>query len=160
MTKLLERPPARSSSPSLRDRAKLVRSSLLNLGRNLGRVDDSILDLPLRQLKVCLTLYAQSGPMSEISREIGVSLSAMTQIADRLERTGLIERVSAGADRRMRILKLTAKGERLMRSHETAQLKRMADCLERLTPAQTNDVLKALALLVQASGPPDATSAS
>ena len=76
------------------------------------------MDLPLRQLKICLTLLRNSRSMSEISREVGLSPSSVTQISDRFERRGLIERELQDGDRRIRRLKLSDKGLRLMRSHE------------------------------------------
>ena len=48
----------------------------------------SAAELPLAQLRVCGVLCDGPRPMSAVSRELGVSLSAMTQIADRLERAG------------------------------------------------------------------------
>jgi hypothetical protein len=37
-----------------------VHAALRTVVRNLLSVDDSMMDLPLRQFKVCLTLYGQS----------------------------------------------------------------------------------------------------
>ena len=57
--------------------------------RQLFSADDHLAaELPLAQLRVCGMLYDGPHPMSVLSRELGVSLSAMTQIADRLERAG------------------------------------------------------------------------
>jgi DNA-binding MarR family transcriptional regulator len=98
-----------------------------------------------------MALYSHSGSMSEISRELGMSLSAMTQIADRLERAGLVERVFPGADRRVRNLQLTERGREFMRHHEEAQLHRMASVLERLSGQQVSDILESVNVLVQAS---------
>lgn len=131
--------------------AKRLRMSLFSLGRNLLSVDDSTLDLPFRQFRVCITLHGRTASMSAISRELGLSLSSMTQIADRLDRVGLVERVSEGSDRRVRLLKLTAKGERLMQSHEDAQLERITTCLRSLSDEQGEEVLRALAILIDAS---------
>ena len=89
-----------------------VHAALRTVVRNLLGVDDSMMDLPLRQFKVCLTLYRQSRSMSEISRELKLSPSAVTQVSDRLERRGLIERVFQDEDRRVRKLRLTKKGRR------------------------------------------------
>ena len=50
--------------------------------------------------------------MSSLGRELGVSLSAITQIADRLERAGLVTRVAKGGDRRVRRLELTRAARR------------------------------------------------
>lgn len=134
-----------------REKAKLLRGSLFALGRNLLSVNDSTMDLPFRQFRVCLALHRRAASMSEISREIGISLSSMTQVADRLERVGLVERVAQGSDRRVRHLTLTEKGVRLMQSHEESQLERMTKCLQTMSEEETNEVLRALDLLIQSS---------
>ena len=86
--------------------------------------------MPLAQLRVCGILYDGPRPMSALSRELGVSLSAMTQIADRLERARLVNRVAEGADRRIRCLQLTERGQKLMRSREDARNRRVLAVLE------------------------------
>ena len=66
-------------------RAGAVASELVILGRYLfAGDDDPIAELPLAQLRVCGILYHGRRSMS-VSKELGVSLSAMTQIADRLD---------------------------------------------------------------------------
>ncbi len=142
-----------NSTERASEQATELRGILMALGRNLLSVDDLTLDLPIRQLRICLVLSAHSGSMSEISREVGISLSAMTQVADRLERAGLVERVFQGTDRRVRHLQLTERGRQLMRGHQETQLARMANLLERLTKSQAREALDALKVLVQASQP-------
>lgn len=68
------------------DEAKRMTELLMSLMRDIFAVDDQASELPMRQLRVCAMLYEGSRSMSSLSRELGVSLSAMTQIADRLER--------------------------------------------------------------------------
>jgi DNA-binding MarR family transcriptional regulator len=92
--------------------------------------------------------------MSALSRELGVSLSAMTQIADRLERARLVKRVAKKSDRRIRRLRLTARGEKLMRSRDEARVGRIRLVLERLSPAARDDVLATLNMLIRACAPP------
>src|SRR5438270_11756785 len=87
--------------------AGAVHTALRTLIRNLLSVDDSMMDLPLRQLKVCMSLYRHSRSMSQIGRELGLSPSAVTQVSDQLVRRGLIERTFQDEDRRARKLRLT-----------------------------------------------------
>ena len=114
-------------------------------------LDDPAVDLPLAELRVCTVLYAGPRPMSSLGRELGVSLSAMTQIADRLERAGLVTRVAKGGDRRVRRLELTPRGEEMMRRHEQARIQRMSAALEHLNSRQRQDVTAALRTLIRAS---------
>jgi DNA-binding MarR family transcriptional regulator len=138
--------------------AKEVHSALLGFGRKLLTVDDPTLDLPVRQLKVCLALLGQSCSMSEIGREIGLSPSAVTQVSDRLVRRGLVERAFQDADRRVRKLKLTSKGLHLMRSHEEKQLKRIAAALDRLSERELDHLLTGLEILTQSCAPTESAA--
>ena len=83
--------------------------------------------------------------MSEISREVGLSPSSVTQISDRLERRGLIERELQDGDRRIRRLRLSDKGLRLMRSHERKQLQRISAALGKLSKSETRQMIEGLA---------------
>ena len=130
-----------------------VHAALRTVVRNLLGVDDSMMDLPLRQLKVCLTLYRQSRSMSEISRELKLSPSAVTQVSNRLERRGLIERVFQDEDRRVRKLRLTRKGQQLVRAREQKQLRRIAAALDTLTAEELGQVMSGLETLAQSCTP-------
>jgi DNA-binding MarR family transcriptional regulator len=126
-----------------------VHAALFVLVRNLLSVDDSMMDLPLCQLKVCLTLYGRSLSMSEISRELKLSPSAVSQVSDRLERRGLIERGFQEEDRRVRNLRLTRKGQQLIRRRNQQQLRRISDSLHNLNAEQIDQAMSGLEILVQ-----------
>src|SRR3954463_8936012 len=130
-------------------KADAVHTALRNAVRRFLGVDDSTMDLPLRQLKVCLSLYGQSRSMSDIGRELSLSPSAVTQISDRLERRGLIERVFQDEDRRVRKLRLTRKGQQLVRSRERKQLRRIKAALDTLTANELSQVMTGLETLAQ-----------
>ncbi|HZP82287.1 MAG TPA: MarR family transcriptional regulator [Chthonomonadaceae bacterium] len=110
-----------------------------------------VAELPLAQLRVCTLLQAGPRTLSAISEEAGVSVSAATQIADRLERAGLVERVAEPEDRRMKNLQLTAHGAELMRSRRETRVRRVACALERMTPEQRQGVLSSLHALLEAA---------
>ncbi len=113
--------------------------------------NDPTAELPLGQLRVCRVLTGGLQSISAISRELGVSLSAITQIADRLERARLVRRLTEDNDRRVRCLQLTARGEKLLRLHDEERVRRMAAALEQLTPAEREQAAAALDMLVRAS---------
>lgn len=142
-----------ASSITIRDitghmaQAKAVHAALRGIGRNLLSVDDPAMDLPLRQLKVCMALLHRSCSMTEISGEVGLSRSSVTQVSDRLERRGLVERELQSDDRRVRKLKLTQKGLQLMRSHERKQLRRIAGLLNGLSKSEIEKMMAGLAVL-------------
>lgn len=113
--------------------------------------DDPAIQLPLAQLRLCRVLSGGLRSISAISRELGVSLSAVTQIADRLERAKLVRRLTEDRDRRIRCLQLTPRGETLLRLHDDERIRRMAAVLEQLPPKSREQVAKTLETLVQAS---------
>jgi DNA-binding MarR family transcriptional regulator len=117
--------------------------------------DDAAEELPLGQLRVCALLYDEPRLMSALSRELGVSLSAMTQIADRLERGQLVQRVAVGTDRRVRCLKLTERGEEMMRRREEARVRSVLAILEHLPRPARKEILAALKLLERACAAPE-----
>ena len=115
----------------LLEQAKAIASLLPVVMRQLLSLDGHLVaDLPLAQLRVCGILFDGPQRMSELSRELGVSLSSMTQIADRLERTQLVERVSDESDRRIRCLQLTDRGEEIMRRHEDSRVRSILAALK------------------------------
>jgi len=131
--------------------AKKAASLLVALTRQLVAVDrDPAGALPLAQLRVCGILHSGPRPMSALGRELGVSLSAMTQIADRLERARLVKRVAEGTDRRIRCLQLTPRGQRIMRLREEARVRRVWAALEHLSPLVRSEVVGALETLLGA----------
>ena len=141
----------RREDGGLAEQAQAMLSLLPAVMRNLFRLDDDLAtELPLAQLRVCSILQEGPRPMSMLSREMGVSLSAMTQIADRLERSRMVTRVSEGADRRVRCLQLTPHGEHLMHRRDEERLQAAQAVLEHLPPSARKDMLKNLELLLQA----------
>jgi DNA-binding MarR family transcriptional regulator len=103
-------------------------------------IDDPAAELPLRQLRVCIALLEGPRAMSQLSRELGVSQSAITQIADRLEAARMVTRVLAGGDRRVRSLQLTARAKKMLRMREESHLQRVAAILQRM-PAESRGAL-------------------
>ena len=136
---------------AVRQQAQDLVSLLLGLTRELLVVDDVTAELPLRQLRVCALLHEGARSMSVLSRELGVSLSATTQIADRLIRARLVKRVFEGTDRRVRSLQLTKRGQRIMRLRESARVERMLGVVEQLPPKARREVLAAFSLLLKAT---------
>jgi len=89
--------------------------------------------------------------MSEAARSFGITLSAVTQVVDRLEAKGFLQRTEAPRDRRQVRLFLTREGERLARELEDLQVKGLARVLARLTSADRKDVIRGIEQLVSAA---------
>ena len=95
------------------------------------------------------------GSAGALGRELGVSASAMTQIADRMERVRLVKRVPLEGDRRVRCLRLTARGKKMMQRHDEARAARMAEVLSHLTPRQRQTAADAMQSMIRAAGGED-----
>ncbi|MDO8588838.1 MAG: MarR family transcriptional regulator [Armatimonadota bacterium] len=106
--------------------------------------EDPTTELPLAQLRLCGILRQGPLTMSAISRELGVSLSATTQLADRLENSGLVERACESGDRRIKLLRLTPDGERIMRARREKRVACAAEALGQLPRATRERLLSAL----------------
>jgi DNA-binding MarR family transcriptional regulator len=131
--------------------ARAMTSLILSLTRRLFAVDDRAADLPLRQLRVCMLLHEGARTMSALSRDLSVSLSAMTQIADRLEKAGIVKRSFEGSDRRVRCLQLTTRGQNMMREREQTRIHRVSAVVETMSEKSRKDVLSAFQVLLDAS---------
>src|SRR5437660_5211187 len=100
----------------LNDQAILLECLLPKLMRRLFTLeqDHPVQELPLAQLRVCAILANGPKSMSAIGEELRNSTSAITQLADRMERAGLVERGPGSDDRRVRELRLTKEGAEMM----------------------------------------------
>jgi DNA-binding MarR family transcriptional regulator len=65
---------------------------------------------------VFVNCYPDGQTITALAYEAGVSKQAMMQVIDAMERRGLIEREPHPIDRRQKLVRLTAKGERAMRA--------------------------------------------
>jgi DNA-binding MarR family transcriptional regulator len=139
------------SEQKLIETAQTIAGLLPRLARGLSSTEkDPADDLPLAQLRLCGILSEGPRPMSALSRALGVSLSALTQIADRLEKARLVKRIAEGNDRRVRCLQLTVRGEKMMDKRREARVHRVLTVLEPLAAQQREAVRASLQLLADA----------
>jgi len=96
-------------------------SSLRTLGRAY-RTFSRIVDVQLRELGFAMSqlpvlIALKNGkqlPQAELARLARVEQSSMAQLLNRMERDGLIERVADPADKRSRLISVTAQASRRM----------------------------------------------
>jgi DNA-binding MarR family transcriptional regulator len=92
-----------------------LRPAILRLAREL-RKETEQLGITARQATFLWLVKRSPGlSLAELAAEEGISPPAMSGHVDRLERSGLLERVRSSSDRRRVGLRLTDEGERLMR---------------------------------------------
>ncbi len=109
-------------------------------------------DLPPPQMRTLFRLrYGGDLTMNEVARSLGVAMSTATQLADRLERLGLVERKADPGDRRVVRLALTETGRAAIAEHNRERDARIGVAMQRLTLAEREAVLNGLRLLEMAA---------
>ena len=142
-----------TADDNLQEQAERLECLLPKLMRRLFTLpaDHPAMELPLAQLRMSLILQVGPRAMSSLSEELSISVSAATQIADRLERAGMVERVSDSDDRRIKNLRLTVAGAEIMRSRREARVRRAAETLAGVPEATREETLRAIQALLDAS---------
>src|SRR3990170_2692603 len=108
--------------------------------------------LSTSQLNTLMRLhYRGSCPVSGISDELGLTAAAASQIVDRLAGMGLIERSEDPKDRRVRQVRLTAKGRGLVARGVHARLAWTRDLARRIPPRELGSITQTLERLTHAA---------
>ncbi|CAI9387038.1 MarR family transcriptional regulator [Microbacterium sp. T2.11-28] len=92
---------------------------------------------------------------SQISRHLGISSASTTALIDRLERAGMVERISHPTDRRSILVAATdLAAERIASTHDAFE-QRLLDLTSNLGDVERHDVIAYLTALAEAA---DATA--
>ena len=86
-----------------------------------------------------------------LARAIGLDTSTIAGVIDRLESRGLMQRSASPADRRVRLLSLTAAGQALLADLEPDMLKAQTRILAPLPKAERAEFMRMLRALVTAN---------
>lgn len=113
--------------------------------------DEPLVELSVAQMRMMRLLYARDRMPGEVSTELGLTPSAVTQIANRLEKSGLIERRSDPTDRRVRLIGLSEDGRQKMRQRQAYRVSRAEGVLVALSDAHRRALVEALEDLVEAA---------
>lgn len=107
--------------------------------------------LSMAQIQVMMHL-AQHGsvPMGDLATGIGTSFSALTELVDRLEERGMVERVRSTRDRRQIMVQLTPHRAALAAQVLDERRGVIDQVLGALTEAEEEAFVKGLQLLVRA----------
>ncbi len=138
---------------TLREKSEEVVSALSALMRHLFALtaDDIAMELPGAQLRVCGLLWDGPKTMSTLAEELGITHSAITQIADRLERAEMVERVPEADDRRCKRLALTAKGLAVLEGRRERRILRTMEAMNLLSGQQRDSIVDSLNAILDAS---------
>src|SRR3954452_10190343 len=127
--------------------ANRLRPVLLKLSRELRRESHS-LGVTGGQVTLLVAIKVAPGiGVAELAAQEGISVPGMSKAVDRLERAGLVVRTPSGADRRCVGLRLSADGERVLRSVKSKRTAWLAARLRRLDPEELEVVDAAIAPL-------------
>ena len=112
------------------------------LGRTFAEIES--LGLGLAQLKTldALDLYEGEPTVKELAERLAMSLPGMSRNVDDLQRRGLLERREDEHDRRMKRLRLSDEGRRVLRTVNTARLAGLEAVVDQL-PAEQRERLHA-----------------
>ncbi len=117
----------------------------IRVGRNLETKRLSRYSLTLPQF-FALAVLENNGPckMKELGLELGLSLGTVTGIVDRLIREGLVERYTDQRDRRVVRVKLSSKGEEILRKIHEDRKRALAERISGLSDSELNQLIETL----------------
>lgn len=138
----------------VRERAQKIEALLPRLMRSIYRTtDDSVLaDLPLAQTRILRLLFGESRTVTALGEELDLTPSAVTQLVNRLQEAGLVQRLEDPDDRRVKHVALTARADEMMTARRERRVARMRSMLEMMPPERQQAVLGALEELIEAGG--------
>ncbi len=109
-------------------------------------------ELSMPQVSTMFRLhYRGNCAVSDIAQQLDVSNAAASQMVDRLEQKGLVDRVLHETDRRVRMVQLTEQGQALLEDGLQARLNWISDLTRMLSPDQQETIIVALAALTDAA---------
>ena len=129
-----------------------LRPAILRLAREL-RKETEQLGITARQATLLWLVKRSPGlALAELAAEEGISPPALSGHVDRLERSGLLERVRSSDDRRRVGLRLTDEGERLLRRVRARRTTWLVGRLQALDPNDLEAIAAAVPALMRLVG--------
>jgi DNA-binding MarR family transcriptional regulator len=113
-------------------------------------------DIPRSGAFVLARTFDNTSPLGTLTRELGISKQAVSQLIDTMVMRGYLERTADTEDRRRMLIKLTARGEEAARVAWQAVTTVDQELADRLSPEGTAALragLIALAEISLSSGP-------
>jgi len=110
-------------------------------------------ELELTYAQAQVLFYVAQHPgchMGQVAKTFTVTLSAITQIVDRLVQKRFLTRSSKPVDRRVSLLELTAEGKALVQELEKLQVEVLEPVLQRLSARDRDHLIKGLEKFVEA----------
>jgi len=111
--------------------------------------------LELTRSQALVLYYIEQHPgcyMGEVAKVLDVSVSAITQVVDRLEQKEYVSRGADPSDRRIYTLELTSGGKTRVAELRVLQIESLEEVLGRMAARDRKYVIKGLETLVEAAG--------
>ncbi len=83
-----------------------------------------------------LLIQSKATPMTEISTRLHITKPAVTSLVDRLERNKFVRRLEHAKDRRVILIQILSKGEKVVREMQTAILGPLLKTLEHFNASE------------------------
>lgn len=105
-------------------------------------------DLTISQYAVLNQLLTTKRmPMTEVGQKLNITKPAVTHLVDRLEERGYLKRTAHPNDRRVHLIELQSKGEKIARSIQTHFLNYLLQVFSKLSSEDRKVVLQFYAIL-------------
>lgn len=141
-----------SSGEEAQHLLELLRQTIRIIYRPL--VCRKAVELELTRPQAQVLHYIEKHPgcyMGEVAKALDVSVSAITQVVDRLERRKYVARGTDPSDRRIYTLELTSDGQAQVSVLRTLQSASLDEVLKRMTARDRKHILKGLEALLEAA---------
>lgn len=112
---------------------------------------DPLVELPVGQMRMMRLLMLKAWTPSSLGEELSLSVSAVTQMANRLDSIGFVERIEDPGDRRVKHLTLTKLGRELMVRRQERRVQRLESVLAHMPDIRQIEFIALLEELQEAS---------
>jgi DNA-binding MarR family transcriptional regulator len=120
-----------------------------------SRPDWMELDMTMAQIKALFTIsQGEAVPVSRIAEYLGVGQPTASHLVEKLVRQGFASRTESPADRRVTLVRLTTKGEDLVRRLYQGGEEQYRAWVKRLTDEERKNLLSGLEALARAASAP------
>ena len=119
----------------------------INRFLNANMEDDPIADLPIAQARFLKTLAESPKTATQMSEELGLTLSAVVQMAQKLVDADWIEKMPDDHDRRIKVFRLSHNGAQALDSRKIHRLEQAQKLLSQLSDAEVEQLHSALVCL-------------
>jgi DNA-binding MarR family transcriptional regulator len=113
--------------------------------------NDPLVELPVGQMRMMRLLMLKAWTPSNLGEELGLSVSAVTQMANRLDSIGFVDRIEDPGDRRVKHLTLTPQGRQMMARRQERRVHRLESVLSKMPTDRQIEFIVLLEELLEAS---------